>query len=437
MRCTRTSSPAAAFTPIPRNAQRRRSRGPARASDRTRVARQGAALVRAAAPLRQRARALSLGDVGRGKTYLMDLFFESLPFAERQRRHFHRFMYDVHARLAELAQTAAPLEEIAKKIAREAHVLCLDELFVSDIADAMIVGALLRALFRSGVTLVATSNLPPRRLYENGLQRERFSAGHRSSRASHPRARGRCGHRLSPARSHIRRHLLCKRRVRHAGQARGAFKKIAAGGASHAGTVDIEGRPIDVVCEAGTAIWFEFAALCAGPRSQNDYIEIARVYQTVFLTGVPQFDADHEDEARRFIALVDELYDHGVKLIVSAAGAPGRALSRRAPKARVRARGEPPRPKCKARSISPANIAPRRRRGASDQARWTQRARESYHSPKPSLPLRWMISKKIGPITFCVKICSRRPSPCPDCRQSGSAAARAPRSSRHAPPRAR
>lgn len=262
------------------------------------------------------------GDVGRGKTYLMDLFFESLPFAERQRRHFHRFMYDVHARLAELAQTAAPLEEIAKKIAREAHVLCLDELFVSDIADAMIVGALLRALFRSGVTLVATSNLPPRRLYENGLQRERFL----------------------PAIALLERHTRVLevdvgtdyrlRDLTSAGiyfasdasdtQAKLAalFKKIAAGGASHAGTVDIEGRPIDVVCEAGTAIWFEFAALCAGPRSQNDYIEIARVYQTVFLTGVPQFDADHEDEARRFIALVDELYDHGVKLIVSAAARP-------------------------------------------------------------------------------------------------------------------
>jgi cell division protein ZapE len=262
------------------------------------------------------------GDVGRGKTYLMDLFFESLPFAERRRRHFHRFMYDVHARLAELAQTPAPLEEVATDIAREAHVLCLDELFVSDIADAMIVGGLLAALFRRGVTLVATSNLPPQRLYENGLQRERFL----------------------PAIALLERHTRVLevdagtdyrlRDLTSAGiyfasgapdtqaQLAALFKRIAAGG-GHGGTVSIEGRPIEVVCAAGTAIWFEFAALCAGPRSQNDYIEIARTYQTVFLANVPQFDADHENEARRFIALVDELYDRSVKLVVSAAAPPG------------------------------------------------------------------------------------------------------------------
>jgi cell division protein ZapE len=260
------------------------------------------------------------GGVGRGKTYLMDLFFESLSIAKR-RRHFHRFMYDVHARLAELAQTPAPLEEIAKGIAREAHVLCLDELFVSDIADAMIVGGLFAALFRSGVTLVATSNLPPQRLYENGLQRERFL----------------------PAIALLERHTRVLevdagtdyrlRDLTAAGiyfangapdtqaQLAALFKKIA-DGAPHAGTVHIEGRAIDVVAEAGTAVWFEFDALCAGPRSQNDYIEIARTYQTVFLADVPQLDADHDNEARRFIALVDELYDRSVKLIVSAAAPP-------------------------------------------------------------------------------------------------------------------
>jgi cell division protein ZapE len=262
------------------------------------------------------------GDVGRGKTYLMDLFFESLPFAERRRRHFHRFMYDVHARLAKLAQTPAPLEEVAEDIAREAHVLCLDELFVSDIADAMIVGGLLAALFRRGVTLVATSNLPPQRLYANGLQRERFL----------------------PAIALLERHTRVLevdagtdyrlRDLTSAGiyfasgapdtqaQLAALFKRIAAG-TGHGGTVSIEGRPIEIVCEAGTTIWFEFDTLCAGPRSQNDYIEIARTYQTVFLANVPQLDVEHENEARRFIALVDELYDHSVKLVVSAAALPG------------------------------------------------------------------------------------------------------------------
>ena len=262
------------------------------------------------------------GGVGRGKTWLMDLFYQSLPFAERRRRHFHRFMYEVHAHLRGLAQTAAPLEEIAKRLARDTRVLCFDELFVSDIADAMILRNLLRALFRRGVALVATSNLPPRRLYESGLQRERFV----------------------PAIELLERHMRVLevdaggdyrlRELTSAGiylpsgaddtQARLAalFKKLAAGGEPHTGTVQIEGRPIPIVREAGTAIWFHFAALCAGPRSQNDYIEIARAYQFVFLADVPQFDATRENEARRFIALVDELYDHSVKLIVSAAAQP-------------------------------------------------------------------------------------------------------------------
>jgi cell division protein ZapE len=262
------------------------------------------------------------GGVGRGKTYLMDSFFESLPFTARRRRHFHRFMYDVHAQLKGLAQTAAPLEEVAKRIAHEARVLCLDELFVSDIADAMLVGGLLRELLRRGVALVATSNLPPRRLYENGLQHERFL----------------------PAIELLEQHTRVLevdtgtdyrlRDLTSAGiyfasdapatqvQLAALFDKLAAGGEPHTGTVQIEGRPIAVVREAGTAIWCQFAALCAGPRSQNDYIEIARAYQAVLLSDVPQFTADHDDEARRFIALVDELYDHGVKLIVSAAAQP-------------------------------------------------------------------------------------------------------------------
>jgi cell division protein ZapE len=262
------------------------------------------------------------GGVGRGKTWLMDLFFTSLPFAKRQRRHFHRFMYDVHAQLKGIGKKAAPLDAVAARIASEAHVLCFDEFFVSDIADAMIVGGLLHGLFRRGVALVATSNLPPRRLYENRLQRERFL----------------------PAIDLIERHTRILEvdcgtdyRLRDLTQAGtylasdapdtaqrldALFNRLAGGAPCAAGAVEIEGRAIAKVREAGTAIWFDFAALCAGPRSQNDYIEIARAYQTVILTDVPQFDAAREDEARRFIALVDEFYDHNVKLIVSAAAAP-------------------------------------------------------------------------------------------------------------------
>jgi cell division protein ZapE len=262
------------------------------------------------------------GAVGRGKTYLMDLFFESLPFAARRRRHFHRFMHDVHAQLKGLAQTSGPLEEVAKRTAREARVLCLDELFVSDIADAMLVGALLSALFRRGVTLVATSNLPPRRLYENGLQRQRFLPAIEQLE-QHTRVLevdAGTDYRLRDL-SSAGIYFLSSAPATHA-HLTALFNKLAAGGEPHSGAVQIEGRPISVVREAGTALWCEFAALCAGPRSQDDYIEIARAYQAVVVSGVPQFDADHEDEARRFIALIDELYDRGVKLIVSAATQP-------------------------------------------------------------------------------------------------------------------
>jgi cell division protein ZapE len=261
------------------------------------------------------------GGVGRGKTFLMDLFFESLPIRKRKRRHFHRFMYDVHRQLQDLAHTAAPLEEIAQRLARAAHVLCLDELFVSDIADAMLVGGLLQGLIRRGVTLVVTSNVPPRRLYANGLQRERFLPAIELLEQHTRVLEIDAGtdyrlHDLSSAGIYFTSAAPATR------QLAALFERFSPDGASHTGNVQIEGRPIAVVRESGTAIWFDFAALCAGPRSQNDYIEIARAYQAVFVSDVPQFGVDHDDEARRFIALVDELYDHGVKLIVSAATQP-------------------------------------------------------------------------------------------------------------------
>ena len=262
------------------------------------------------------------GGVGRGKTWLMDLFFHSLPFPQARRRHFHRFMHDVHAELKGLQGRAAPLEHVAERVAHNTRVLCFDELFVADIADAMILGGLFGGLFKRGVTLVATSNVRPSELYKNGLQRQRFV----------------------PAIKLIERHVevvavdgATDYRLRQLTQAgtylpagepdtvgrlAALFDELA-GHADHSDTsIEIEGRRIAVVRQSDCAVWFEFAALCAGPRSQDDYIEIARDYQSVIVSDVPVLDAHHEDEARRFIALVDELYDRNVNLIVSAAAAP-------------------------------------------------------------------------------------------------------------------
>ena len=262
------------------------------------------------------------GGVGRGKTWLMDLFFESLPFPERRRQHFHRFMHDVHAELAQLKLEADPLEVLAAKIAHEVRVLGLDELQVTDIADAMILAGLFAGLFARGVTLVATSNTAPRELYKDGLQRARFL----------------------PAIDLIERHMEIVRvggendyRLRELTQAgvylqsdaagtqarlETLFARLARHGARAGGEILIEGRDIPVVREGPGVAWFGFAALCAGPRSEDDYLEIAREYQSVIVSGVPVLDAATDDEARRFIELVDELYDRNVNLIVSAAAAP-------------------------------------------------------------------------------------------------------------------
>jgi cell division protein ZapE len=262
------------------------------------------------------------GGVGRGKTWLMDLFFASLPFSERRRRHFHRFMHDVHDELKRLKQQRSPLDHIAAAIARDTRVLCFYELFVSDIADAMILRGLLQGLLRRGVTLVATSNVPPRELYQDGLQRQRFLpviALLEQQLEVLPVA-GPSDYRLRQLRQAGT--YLVAGATDEAARLDALFRELGGAGAQQGGTLQIEGRPIAVIRVGHGAVWCAFGALCAGPRSQNDYIEIAREFQAVFVSHVPVLDAEHEDEARRFVALVDELYDRNVKLVVSAAAAP-------------------------------------------------------------------------------------------------------------------
>jgi cell division protein ZapE len=287
------------------------------------------------------------GGVGRGKTWMMDLFFQSLPFPERRRRHFHRFMHDVHAELKKLQQREAPLDVVAGRIAQNARVLCFDELFVADIADAMILGGLFAALFKRGVTLVSTSNVQPRDLYKDGLQRQRFiptiellerqvdvvavdgATDYRLRRLTQ------AGTYLSNSAPETMQRLeklfgeLADQATNGQPQVAPMNRVVNQSGRPWPGqavdstnAIEIEGRRIPVVCESGGVVWFDFRALCAGPRSQNDYIEIARDYQSVIVSDVPILDSLHEDEARRFIALVDELYDRNVNLIVSAAASP-------------------------------------------------------------------------------------------------------------------
>jgi len=270
--------------------------------------------------VQQNVRGLYLwGGVGRGKTFLMDLFFDNLEIEAKQRIHFHRMMHDVHQRLGNLQSVEDPLDKVADAIARDTLVLCFDEFFVSEIGDAMILGRLLDGLFRRGVTLVATSNTRPDELYKGGLQRERFLPAislleehtevvQIGSGTDHRlRLLKKAGTYFSPDDAAARRRLAT------------FFEESVSSQIQHDRDLDINGRDIRAYrCAKGVA-WFDFADLCDGPRSQADYIEIARWYPTVIVSGVPQFDEILEDQARRFIALVDEFYDRRVKLILSAA----------------------------------------------------------------------------------------------------------------------
>lgn len=261
------------------------------------------------------------GGVGRGKTYLMDNFYESLPFPEKMRSHFHRFMRQVHAEMKKLAGEKNPLEKVADVIAKQAHVICFDEFFVSDIADAMILGTLMEKLFERGVVLVATSNIIPDGLYKDGLQRARFlpAIALLNKHTNVVNVDAGVDYRLRA----LEQAELYAYPLGDAAEALllGNFKRLVPDTYALVSDVDIEveGRMIRARHVADGVIWFDFDALCEGPRSQNDYIELALEYHTVLLSNVPALGRANDDAARRFISLVDEFYDRQVKLIISAA----------------------------------------------------------------------------------------------------------------------
>jgi cell division protein ZapE len=262
------------------------------------------------------------GSVGRGKTWIMDLFFESVPTDSKRRSHFHRFMHSVHDGLRAHRDEVDPLAAVATDIAARARLICLDELFVSDIADAMLLAGLFTHLVDRGVTLVFTSNVPPAGLYKNGLQRQRFMPAIAliERHCEVVCVDGGTDYRL---RQLTRAPIYLKAGSTDVDQALAEIFEDLADGAGHSGgSLEIEGRSIPAIRQSENVVWFNFEALCEGPRSQDDYVGIAREYQSVLLSDVPIFTRERENAARRFIALVDEFYDRRVKLVVSAAAAP-------------------------------------------------------------------------------------------------------------------
>lgn len=258
------------------------------------------------------------GGVGRGKTCLMDLFYDGLPAGNKQRIHFHRFMQKVHMSLRTLGNTRDPLEQVARDWASRCRIMCLDEFFVSDIADAMLLGGLLKQLFAHGLTLVTTSNIAPDGLYQGGLQRAKFLPAidllKRHTRVLE--LGGETDYRLRILeQSEIYHHPLDEEADRLMAA---SFERMTADSEmEHA--LEINGRIFNTRRRGDGVVWFDFQELCEKPSGAIDYIEIARAFNTVVISNLPQLAEQDSNAARRFITLVDEFYDRNVKLLISAA----------------------------------------------------------------------------------------------------------------------
>ncbi len=258
------------------------------------------------------------GGVGRGKTYLVDTFYDCLPTERKLRIHFHRFMHKVHDELKLLPNTANPLNIIADNFKKQFDIICFDEFFVSDITDAMLLGTLIEGLFQRGITLVATSNIVPDDLYRNGLQRSRFLPAIASIKQHTETVNVDSGidYRLRTLeQAEIYHHPLDEQADLNLNT---YFEQLAPELGSRDAQIEIEGRMLKTRYLADGVVMFEFTELCETARSQVDYMELSREFHTVLLANVKSMSAKNDDAARRFIALVDEFYERNVKLIISA-----------------------------------------------------------------------------------------------------------------------
>ena len=257
------------------------------------------------------------GGVGRGKSFLMDCFYGAVPLKRKTRLHFHEFMREVHRELAGMQGTANPLDLLAQRMSKKYRLICFDEFHVSDITDAMILHRLLTALFENGVGLVTTSNFKPDDLYPNGLHRDRIlpAIALLNDRLQVINVDNGTDYRGCTL-EQLELYHMPLGEVAEAAML-DAFERLTATHDEDP-VLQIEARKIHALRRAGGLVWFDFKSLCGGPRSQNDYLEIATQFHTVLLSGVPQLLPRMSAEARRFTWLIDVLYDRRVKLIMSA-----------------------------------------------------------------------------------------------------------------------
>ncbi len=257
------------------------------------------------------------GGVGRGKTYLVDTFYDCLPFENKMRVHFHRFMHRVHQELKQHTGQSDPLKIIADRFASEVCIICFDEFFVSDITDAMILGALFEELFARKVTLVATSNIIPDELYRNGLQRARFlpAIALINQHTEVVNVDSGVDYRLRTLEQAEIYHFPLDAQAEE--NLNRYFEQLSCEPGEKGAAIEVNNRLLETVQASDGVVHFEFSQLCETARSQTDYMEISRMYHTVLLGNVTQMGPEHDDSARRFIALVDEFYERNVKLIMS------------------------------------------------------------------------------------------------------------------------